>query len=214
MSLKVLLEDGRGGGNLANFDELGAMLVSDRPEPGTINNDPKRTFRQFFTLTGEPGASNDMRVNGSVTPVDFMIRSQSEFDRYIMSISFEIADANAVLDQFGTIGVLINGCQLFYESTEGIIFIHDAMRTNWDFVRLAHGNPPFGSDATSFRAANVIAGSEGYIPVLNFQQVFGYRWGIALKGGTNQRMVIRIRDDVTTIDSFNAIAFGFDRRRQ
>ena len=213
MSLKVLLEDGRGGGNLANFDELGALLVTDRPEPPTITDEAKTTFRQFFTDTGSVTGVSDMRVDGSVTSQDFFIGASSAFDTYIMSISFEISDAGAVLSEFGNIGALVNGVRFFYEATDGVIDIHPGMLSNWDFVRLCQGNPTFGDGASAFQAPNVVFLSEAYIPILNFQQIFGYRWGLALKGGTNQRLVLRVRDDVTGVDSFNAIAYGFLRRR-
>ncbi len=214
MALKVLLLDGRGGGNLANFDELGAMLVAPRAEPPTVTEDPKTTFRQFFTSDGTPAGAFDMRVDGSVTEQEFMINANSIADRYIMSISFEISDALATLNQFGNIGALVNGVRLFYEATEGIVDIHPGMISNWDFVRLCHGQPAFGSGTDAFRASNVVGMSEGYIPFLNFRQVFGYEWGLVLKGGTNQRLVLTVRDDLTLVDGFNCIAYGFDRKRE
>lgn len=56
----------------------------------------------------------------------------------------------------------------------GNVDIHDALKINFDFVRLCHGNPPFGDGASAFLASSIGAGGAGgYIPVLNFNQVFG-----------------------------------------
>ncbi len=52
--------------------------------------------------------------------------------------------------------------------------------------------------------------SEGYIPVFDFRN-FGFRWGLKLKAGTNNRLVMEINDNVSSIDGFNATAYGFRR---
>jgi len=35
--------------------------------------------------------------------------------------------------------------------------------------------------------------------------------GLKLKGGTGQRIVFKINDDITSIDAFDVIAYGFER---
>lgn len=83
------------------------------------------------------------------------------------------------------------------------------LKSNWDFVRLCLGNPSFG-DAGAFRVNNVSGTSEGYIPVLDLTKLIP-PYGIKLDMGTNQKLVLEIRDDVQGVDSFNAICYGFDR---
>lgn len=139
------------------------------------------------------------------------MQADENFDLYITALSFLISDLNAVLNQFGTIGALTNGCQLIYQDQRGDVFIHDELKTNFDFIRLGLANPPFGDAATAFRANNMSGNSEGYIPVVDFRTTFSLPWGIPLKAGTNHRITLRVRDDVTGVDAFDCISYGFTR---
>jgi hypothetical protein len=167
-------------------------------------------FRQYLTLDGTAGGTNDMRVNGSVTPVDFYVKSDPLYDRYITTLSFIIADASASLNQFGNITALTNGCRLFYQRIVGDIDIHDSLKTNFNFVRLCLGQPAFGDAASAFRAPNVVGASEAYIPVLDLKSIMP-PVGLQLLHGSQQKLVLRVRDNVSAIDGFNCIAYGFDR---
>lgn len=93
----------------------------------------------------------------------------------------------------------------------GEVLIGDNLTTNFSFVRLCSGSPAFGDAAGAFRASNVSGASKGFLPFLDIKRVFGFRWGIKLGFGTSQKIGIRIRDDIRTIDVFNCIAYGFDR---
>lgn len=165
-------------------------------------------FVQFLTTTGLPGGSNDMRVDGSSTPVDFFVNAEPLLDVFITKLSFAIADVNATLDKFGTIAALTNGCRLFYKRDGIEIDLDNALKTNFNFVRLAFGQPAFGSGADSFRAKNVIGNSEGFIPVVNLRE-FVPPFGIRLEKGTAEKIILRVRDDITAIDAFTCIAYGF-----
>ena len=120
--------------------------------------------------------------------------------------------AGQTLSEWGnTNSALTNGCRLFYTDESGEVDIHDALKTNWDFIRLCLGNPAFGDGSAAFRASNVSGASEGYIPFLDTRQTFGFRWGIRLAAGSSQRVTLRVRDNVSAIDQFDCIAYGFER---
>lgn len=187
-----------------------AVLVSSLPFPPNTEQKTK-PFRQFFTADGTETGSEDMRVDGSVTKQFFYIESDETDERYVTAISFEISDAGAVLNEFGNIGALTNGCRFYYvRSDEEKIFFHKELKTNWDFVRLCLGVPAFGDAAGAFRANNISGTSEGYIPVLDLLRLVP-PFGIKLDAGTRQRMVLSVRDNLMGVDSFNVIAYGFDR---
>jgi hypothetical protein len=169
-------------------------------------------FRQFLTADGTAAGSNDMQVDGSSTAVEFWVPADKTYDLYIANLSFVIADATATLDKFGTITALTNGCDLEYFTDTGTVTIASALKSNFDFVRLCLGNPPFGDGAGAFRAGNVEGNSEGYIPVLDFKQVFALPWGIRLRAGTTDKIILRVNDLTTGVDAFNCIAYGFTRR--
>ena len=122
------------------------------------------------------------------------------------------ADAGQTLSEFGnTNAALTNGCVLEYVDEDGPVTIHDALKTNWDFIRLSGGSPAFGDAAAASRASNVSGTSEGYIPFLDLRKTFGFKWGFRLASGSRQKIVLRVRDDLTVPDQFDCIAYGFER---
>ena len=148
----------------------------------------------------------------SSTNQTFYVQASETRDRYICQLSFVIADASQTLNEFAnTNAALTNGCRLFYEDELGEVDIHEALKTNFQFVRLSGGSPAFGDAANAFRASNVSGASEGYLPVLDLRSMFGFRWGVRLAVGTTQRIAMTIRDDCSAADQFDCIAYGFER---
>lgn len=211
MPVNTYIKDGTGNGKTACVFDDQSLFTTVAPYP-PLGTEKKIIFRQYLTLDGTSSGDNDMQKAGSVaSPFEFYVAGSSDADRYITSLSFEIADASATLNKFGNITALTNGCQLLYEHpTLGEITIHDALQSNWDFVRLCLGQPGFGDAANAFKANNVSGTSEGYIPVLDLTKLLP-PYGIKIDKGTNQKLVLRVRDDTTGVDAFDCIAYGFDR---
>lgn len=209
MAVKANIEDGSGNGNFAKVSNEGFLFTQEAPFPPSGEETKITVYREFLTLNND-GTTNDMRVDGSTTSQYFWVNSEPNFDIYITTLSFLISDAGAELDEFGNLGALPNGCRLFYEDNNGEINIGTDLVSNFEFIRLCQGNPAFGNAADAFRARNIVGGSEGYIPVFDFRN-FGFRWGLKLKAGTNNRLVMEINDNVSSIDGFNATAYGFRR---
>ena len=210
MAIKSYILDGRGNGRKAAVSSENAVLVSDLRLPPEEIDAPIRPFRQFMLN----GASSDMRVVGTAAaPIDFVIEASADSDRYIDSISWVIADAQAVLNKFGNITALTNGVELFYQDSKlGDVIIADSLKSNFEFIRLCgKGASPIGDSANAYRASNVENASEGYIMTLDFSEQFGMPWGIRLPRNSNLKLIARIKDDTTGVDAFNAIAYGFDR---
>lgn len=192
-------------------EKSGAMSVVERPFPPFDVMQNVRPFRQFMTDDGSPTGSEDMLVDGSVTPVDFFVESPQDADLYVTRISFIVVDQNMTLNQFGNIGALTNGVRLFYIDELGEVDIAEALLTNFDFVRLCSGLPSFGDGTTAFIANNVDFISEGIIPILDLKDTFGFRWGLEFRNGSTQKLILRIQDDITGIDAMNVIVYGFLR---
>lgn len=209
MAVKANIEDGSGNGNFAKVSNEGFLFTQEAPFPPSGEETKITVYREFLTLNND-GTTNDMRVDGSTTSQYFWVNSEPNFDIYITTLSFLISDAGAELDEFGNLAALTNGCRLFYEDNNGEINIGTDLVSNFEFIRLCQGNPAFGNAADAFRARNIVGASEGYIPVFDFRN-FGFRWGLKLKAGTNNRLVMEINDNVSSIDGFNATAYGFRR---
>jgi hypothetical protein len=211
VAIDVRLKDGMGDGNVVSATPENSLCTQDSGLP--VPNPLARAvvFRQFLTVDGTATGSNDMQVDGGTTPVEFWVQANQNYDLYIANLSFVIADASATLNKFGNITALTTGCDLEYFSDTGTITVASALKSNFDFVRLCLGNPPFGDGAGAFRASNVESTSEGYIPVLDFKQVFALPWGIRLRAGTTDKVILRVNDLTTGVDAFNCIAYGFTR---
>jgi hypothetical protein len=194
-----------------DVEKSGAISTVERPFPPFGVQQNVRPFRQFLTDDGTPGGSSDMLVDGSVTPVDFFVEARQDADLYVTRVSFIVVDQNMSLNNFGNIASLTNGLRLFYTDELGEVDIADALQTNFDIVRLCSGLPSFGDGTTAFIANNVDFISEGIIPVLDLKDTFGFRWGLEFRNGSLQRLVLRVRDDITGIDAMDVIIYGFLR---
>lgn len=211
MAFKTTIVDGYGTGNSVKVSEQGFLFTQEAPYPPAGEDTIMTIYRQFLTLDND-GVTNDMRVNGSVTKKIFRVNAEPGFDIYITSLSFLIADANALLAQFGALTALTNGCRLYYENSDGEINIGTQLRSNFDIVRLCLGNPAFGTGTEAFRGTNVVGASEAFIPVLDFR-TFGFKWGLRLLNGTENRLEFEINDNLSAgLDALNIIAYGFRRK--
>ena len=207
----------------ALIEDGGYIRVQPAPFPPQDDRDKQLIFRQFLTLNGD-GTTTDMLVDGSTTPQIFSIDGIARADIYITSLSFIIAGDGIVLgDDFaGSGAALTNGCRLYYEDLNGEVNIGTSLTTNFEFIRLCQGNPAFADPNSGPFIAPAIAGAtgkgvspaDGILPVLNFQNIFGFQYGLKIAKGTNNRLVLEINDDLTTglgaNAAFNIIAYGFE----
>jgi hypothetical protein len=208
MTIKVSLQDGSGSGNLAKINDEGALTAVLHTHPV---RDEAILTKPIIEFMSDINGATDMRVDGSTTNVSFTINARADKDVFIKSISFIIADAGATLNNFGNIGALSNGCKLSWSTQDlGEVTINDTLISNFEFVRLCSGYPAFGSGTSAFRATNVSGSSEGFIPILDFTQVFGMNYGLRLRAGTLDKITLTIRDNVTGVDQFDAKAYGIE----
>ena len=183
------------------------MCTIDASYPAPLG--PKFTipYRSYLLNSG----SNDMRVAGTLaSPILFKISADLEKDVYLNSMSIVIADTGAKLNLFGALGALTNGVRISWNTAEhGSIDIHDGVKTNLSFMRLAGGNPSVGTGTEAFRADLSGGGADAYLPFIDFSDIFGFKWGLPLRAGTTDSFSFEIRDDLSTgIDEFDCIVYG------
>lgn len=216
MSVTNKIVDGFGTGNFAKVESGGYLRVQPAPFPPNDDRDTQIIFREFITLNNN-GTTSDMRVDGSTTTQLFYIQAEPDSDIYITSLSFLLADTDnaPILEEFGALPTLTNGVRLYYEDSNGEIDIADSLKSNFEIVRLCQGTPAFGSGIDSFFVESVTSGAGNQfaiIPILNFQSLFGFQYGLRLRAGTTNKLVLAVRDDLTGgLDNFNIIAYGFKR---
>lgn len=208
MPIKAQIHDAQSGKNVV-VNGRNAMYVSQMPEPPLVEQKSK-PFVQFLTDDGTATGSSDMTVDGSVTTQEFWVQADNANDRYITTLSFLIAGTNAKLSQFGSITALTNGLRVFYNRLDGETTIADPLQTNFAVVRFSCGTPAFGSTNTAFRAGNVVGAIDAFFPCIQLTAIVP-PFGIKLDAGTQQKLVVQVRDDLTGVTAFDVEAFGFDR---
>lgn len=205
---KKQIIDGVGSGIKTRVNKFNALKVVNQNIPSF--EDPTILVPNSGFLTDSNGSSNAV-VDGSVQPIDFAVRALEDTDLYISGLSFKISDQNAVLNKWGTIAALTTGVQIIYSNQElGERILVDNIKTNFDLIRACQGYPAFASSQgnEAFRASNIIGGSEGYLPVLKIKEIFSLPFGIRLKAGTLDRLIVRINDDITAIDAFDIFYYA------
>lgn len=209
MSWSFYLKDGHGSGNVAKVNGEGELGVVVHPHPPRDEEIVALPFRSYFTLNGD-GTTIDMRVNGATTNQQFTIEASDKYDRYIKSISVVIADVNSTLNNFGNIAALANGVEFKWSSLSlGDYILQESIKSNFDFIRLA-GHTYFGDGTNAGKYSNLSGNSDGYAPFIDFKLIYGLQYGIRIRKGTTEKLVFTIKDDITTIDAFNVIAYGID----
>lgn len=167
-----------------------------------------KPFRRYLTDDGLADGTNDMGVDGSSTNVDYYVPAATDEDRYITTLNFIVGyGGSGQPNEWADGTALANGCRLFYTSTQGEVDIHDGVQSNQDFFRLSFSPIPTAWEVRHVNATNDF----GYFITLDLTKL-GLPFGIKLDRGTQQRLTMRIQDNAgTDADSFNCIAYGFDR---
>ena len=178
----------------------GEIAVAIHTHPPTDEAVESLPLRAYFENAG----SNDMRVNGATTPVEFSIDADGDFDRYIKTLSIKLADPSATLDKFGNLTALSNGVEFIWRSIRvGEQIIHDGIKDNLEFFRLSNGGyVPQIIDLSG-------GGADAIIVYVDLAQLFGNPWGIRLEKGTTDKLLFRVNDNLSSgIVEFNIIGYG------
>jgi hypothetical protein len=209
--LKTVLIDGYGGDEKLKIQPEGTINVVVHPHPPQGEQLIADPFRQYFTDDGTSAGSNDWTVDGSTNAADFYIEAVPDYDIYIKSISVVIGDdGSPALNKYGALSALSNGVQwcLFSQET-GLYELHDGIKTNLEFIRLAVDTGAIGSGVESYLADVSGGGSEkSYLPTIDMQETFGLNYGVRLRKKTTDKLIFTIQDDLTGLTTHNAIAYG------
>lgn len=204
--LKTSIHDQAQGHSLAIEDD-GSINVYVIPQPPKEAEQITLPFVEYVSLNGA-GVTTSMVVNGSVTNQDFYIGAKI-YDVYINTLVFEIADAGAVLNQFGALAALTNGLEFYYfNQTQGKYTIESSLKTNYDFLKLANFQPAFGTGNAAFQLTNAISASEAYVGIIDLQDVFGLQWGLKLRAYSTDRIGFVVKDNITGLDAMTIKVYG------
>lgn len=192
----------RNSGNALRVQPEGEIGVVIHTHPPSTESRVGLPFRQYFTSNGMSTGSKDLRVNGATNSADFYITAQPGYDLYIKFISIKLADPAAKLDKFGALTALTNGIQFLWQSKQlGSLTIHDGIKDNLEFFRMSSATPAI-IDLSG-------GGADAIIVPIDLSKMFGSPWGVKLTKSTTERLIFRVRDDLSAgISEFNIIGHG------
>jgi hypothetical protein len=180
--------------------EIGVVVHTHPPIQESLTGLP---FRQYFTDDGLSNGDNDMTVNGSTNSVDFWIPAIDSESRFIKTLSVKIAHAGAAFNEFGNLSALTNGVEIEWQSQElGTVTIHDGIKDNLEWYRLSE-------QVTTTSIIDLTGGGADAIVVqIDFAKLFGNPWGVKLLKASTEKLLLRVRDNLSTITEFNVIGYG------
>lgn len=188
------------------IEEDGSINAYLVPRPPLDTQQQALPFAQYMKLNGA-GVSS-MVVNGATANQDFYVVA-SDYDIYINTIVFTIADAGATLDKFGALTALTNGLEFYYfNQIEGKYTIESGLKSNFDMIRLANFEPAFGTGNEAMKLNNVVGASEAFVGVIDMEDIFGLQWGLKLRKDTTDRIGFIVKDNLSTLDSFDIKVYG------
>jgi len=207
VSIDIRIIDGKGRDRAAIVTSDQELCMIQVPHPPLVSQKTK-PFRQFLTADGTASGSNDMGIDGSSVNADFFIDASQTADRYLTRLNFIIGyGLTGQPNEWADGTALTNGSRLFYENQAGEVDIHDSIKTNQDMFRLVSNWVPTGWEVRHVNASNDF----GYFIEFNLMTLVP-PFGIKLDLGSKNRLTMRIKDNAgTDADSFNCIAYGFDR---
>lgn len=209
--LKVQIVDGYGKGNKAKINGEGEIGVVVHPHPPSDETVTVVPFRQYFTDNGTSTGSNAMNIDGSVNSADFYIKAIPDYDIYINSISVIIGDGGSpALNLYGALSALTNGVEWVYFNQENADYqLHDGIKSNIEFIRLGAKTGAVGTGVDAYLSDVSGGGTEkSYLPTIDISETFGMPWGLRLRKGTTDKLIFRVRDNLTGLTTHNAIAYG------
>jgi hypothetical protein len=197
-------------GKRLRINEEGAVDVVMHQHPPTADSISALPFRSYFTKDGTATGVRRMDEDGSVTPVDYYIKASPDYDIYIKFVSVEIGDGGTpTLNNFGSLSALTNGVAFYWDTQKEPEYeLHEGIITNKMLIR-AFGSYGFGNGVEAFLAD--VSGNnteKSYFGLLNIEERYGLKFGLRLRKGTNDKIILRVQDDLTGLSTFNAIGTG------
>lgn len=190
----------------------GELSVVIHQHPPVDESTAALPFRQYFTNDGTKTGSNNMAVSATLaSPQDFYVKASPDYDIYLKYVTVEIGDGGSPnLNGFGALGALSNGVAFYWDTqVEPLYELHEGIKTNKEFIRLGSDTAAVGTGADAFLADVSGGGSEkSYLPAIDFKEIYGLPWGLRLRKGTLDKLIFRVRDNVSGLSTFNIIATG------
>lgn len=206
MSIKTIIRDGEGTGYTAGVTDANALKVQVLPQSSRgIPPEDLSNLRQLREYMRDGSNSANMDVDGSTSSVEFQINAAVGLTRWITGIRVLLEGANFELNtqdfrRFGAATTnntpLSNGVDVeTIQSGTTTLITAEPIAYFGDFLNYVDSYK---------NLVNSVASQVDF-----FSGDFVFDQPVVLAEGSSDRVVVRINDDLTAIDSFRAIARGY-----
>ncbi|NOR58426.1 MAG: hypothetical protein GQ474_07885 [Sulfurimonas sp.] len=209
MPLDVNLVGENNGGESAQVSSYGTLRVSQTDsEPPLASTDSRlRYFSELLGSTGAGSGVTNMNVDGSVTPEEFFISANEDYDLRIMAIVVVIAAQTVSHNAFGGVPILPVGWELDIVEAGSTTKVVDLAKTSGQVIAQSGFTNPYGSGATSFQLTKWTANDDAHtinIPIGSYIPN-----GIRIGRGTKDKIVSIVNDDLTGNNEFTVRVIGY-----
>ena|SRR4030067_1935368 len=205
MSIDTKLIDGSGQKYHAKVNKYKALKVyvspPELPASGSLNT--YNFYKSEFTA---------MNVNGSVTPVEWILGASvyPSVDIIITHISILIADGSVSHGKFGAIAALTNGFDLRVVQEGVDTYLYQNIKTTGQMLIASGMFSPYGDGASAYIIPNFLGTSDGVIVRMDIKDFFpGIQGGIRLGRSSKNKIVATVKDNLSTLDDFKMTFFGY-----
>jgi hypothetical protein len=166
------------------IDVNGNPLTTFPVSPIGVPPDPSKMVAE--TLKDDsPTPSEDLRVDGSVTPVDFEYGADPDDDVALLELRFVLSADSIYFEgsKFGPISALANGIKVIIMANSEMTILH-VLKINEHFLSMI--NP-----ASLFRETT--GSADAMAAAINFGGL------VKLKAGTGDYIKVMVQDDLTSV---------------
>jgi hypothetical protein len=199
MSLKTQIHDGTGTGFKAKVNTEHALLVSTVPNDVPIVGTPNR-HRYYSAKLENPTYGSDMVQDGSITPIEYTIESNLEYDIHIMRFEVLISDGALAMSKFGALTALTNGIEVYVTEEGDTTHIMQNATTNGEVITQSGG-------VEYLLLTNYLSNSDAFIIIYNIGNYI--EQGLRIGRASENKMVCTISDDLSGLDDLFIRVFGY-----
>jgi len=208
MTAKIMIVDGEGSKRTVGVTANNALKVLTIP--GSVSNLSSAEVaglaktKQLASFFLNSSSSKDLNIDGSVSSQEFFVAAESNRAKWFTRVRILLNDTSMEINtndfrRFGTAAIapgLTNGL-LFYAEQGGITtnFFIDPIRNIGNFLDYAD---------SFVNLVNSVGTQEDF---LSFDYIF--ETPIVLVPGSQDRIVITVRDDLSSVDLFTVIGRGY-----
>lgn len=206
MSVKSNIIDGTGTKSAVKVGKNNQIYSTPvEPDVPIVGTENRYRFYSNY-LTNQSGVTN-ANINGSVTNDYFYIRSSNDYDLHIMKLIIYVQDGTVSHSGFGSLGVLINGINLYTIESGEQVNILSNIRTFAHMIEQTAIEKPFGDASTAFELDSVSGSEDAWcLPFTLSDYVPG---GVRIGRGTLDKIELQIRDNLTGLTFFTVRALGY-----